>query len=503
MPVDSRTPVIAGVGQVTNRPDPSDRDTRTEPLALMAQALELAGSDAARSGATRSSLLEKIDELTAIPSFVWHVRDPARAVAERLGVAARSTRLTFPGGTVPQSAVFDAASRIASGELDVAVVVGAEAMKSRDLARRHEERVTWHVEADDVAPAPPVFDVPDAMNDVERAAGLMVPAHAYALIEHARRRARGLSRAEHLDVLGALAARMSEVATRNEHAWLRDQIDPPAVTAPSPANRMIAAPYTKLLTSNVVVDMGAALIVCSLEAARAAGVPEDQLVFPVAGAFAREQWLLSERDELCVSLAMRACARWLFGDAPPPVDDLAMLDLYSCFPCAVQLAGDALGIDVLTDERPPSVTGGMTFFGGPGNNYVTHSIATMTERLRRSPGATGLVTGLGWYLSTHSWGTYSTSPPRDGFRARSVQTDVDAVALRAADDCYTGPADVESYTVVHDRAGLASRAIVSLRTPAGARRLLATDDREVAAGIMASDPLGERAAVGVKSISFA
>jgi acetyl-CoA C-acetyltransferase len=184
------------------------------------------------------------------------------------------------------------------------------------------------------------------------------------------------------------------------------------------------------------------------------------------------------------------------------VDDVAFLDLYSCFPIAVELAGDALGIDPVADERAPSVTGGMTFFGGPGNNYVTHSIATMAERLRGSPGATGLVTGLGWYASTHSWGTYSSSPPRDGFRAHRVQAEVDAVPLRDADDDYTGPAQVESYTVVHDRDGLAARAIVSLITPTGARRLFATEDRDVAAGFMDRDPLGERAVVGAGSISL-
>jgi len=443
-----------------------------------------------------------MDELTAIPSFVWSAKDPARAVAERLGIAARSTRVTFAGGTVPQTAVFDAAARIARGELEVAAVVGAEAIKSRDVARRHDERVTWHTEAADVEAAPIVFEVPDAMSDLERAAGLVVPAHAYALIEHARRRARGLSRTEHLGVLGALASRMSEVASSNELAWLRERVSASTVTTPTPANRMIAAPYTKLLTSNVVVDMGAALIVCSLEAARAAGVPDDQLVFPCAGASAREQWLLSERDELSVSLAMRACARQLFGETPPSPDDLAMLDLYSCFPCAVQLAGDALGIDVLSDERPPSVTGGMTFFGGPGNNYVTHSVATMAERLRNAPGATGLVTALGWYASTHAWGTYSTSPPPGGFRAHNVQAAVDAVPLREVHGSYVGRAEVESYTVVHDRDGLATRSIMSLRTPSGARRLFATDDRDVAAAIMSSDPLGAPVVVSDDSVSL-
>ena len=494
--------MIAGIGQVTNRADPADPSTWVEPLTLMVDAVGRAGSDAAGIVGARSALLERIDEMFAVPSFVWNTADPARAVADALGVSVGATRLGFAGGTVPQTALFDAATRIAAGALDVAVIVGAEAIKTRDIARKRGERVAWTEQGGHVEAPQADFSVPDALTDHERAVGLIVPAHSYALFEHARRRTLGLTRTEHLAGLGALAARMSGIAAANDGAWLREGVDAAAVTTPSRDNRMISAPYTKLLTSNVMVDMGAAIIVTSLEAARAAGVPDDRLVFPNAGAAAREQWLISRRAELSVSLAMRACARRLFDEGPQSVDDVAFLDLYSCFPIAVELAGDALGIDPVADERAPSVTGGMTFFGGPGNNYVTHSIATMAERLRGSPGATGLVTGLGWYASTHSWGTYSSSPPRDGFRAHRVQAEVDAVPLRDADDDYTGPAQVESYTVVHDRDGLAARAIVSLITPTGARRLFATEDRDVAAGFMDRDPLGERAVVGAGSISL-
>jgi acetyl-CoA C-acetyltransferase len=469
----------------------------------MSAALERAGTDAASSG--RSTLLERVDVLTAVPSFVWTVPDPGRAAAEAAGVRVEATKLTVPGGTVPQSAVFDAARRIRNGELDVAVVVGAEAIKSRDLARRADRRVSWTDERVESMPAAPVvFELGvDALRPAERDAGLVVPVVTYALLEHALRRTKGWTRAEHLARLDALASRMASVAADNSDAWYADVHDHGRASEPTPRNRMVAAPYTKLLASNVVVDMAAAVIVCSLDAARRAQVPEDRLVFPLAGATAREQWFVSERDELSTSVAMRACAAELFGPGKKrPVEDVDHLELYSCFPIAVQLAGDALGIDVVTDERPPTVTGGMTFYGGPGNNYVTHSLAAMASKLRASPGTVGLVTGLGWYASTHSWGLYATTPPPSGFEVRDVQGEVDAVSLRHADDAFEGDAEVESYTVPFDRSGAPERAVFALRTPSGSRRVLAISDLELAQATVELDPLGAPVAVRGGRVTF-
>ncbi len=503
MPIDKRTPVIVGVGQVTSRPDPADAATQTDPLSLMVGALELAAEDATGTPGTHSSLLGRIDELTAIPSFVWHVADPARCVAEAMGITPRATLAASVGGTLPQRVVLDASTRILAGELDVAVVVGAEAIKSRDVARKRGEHSELPEQDPSVPPAREVFAVPDALTDHERSLGLALPVHSYALFEHARRRARGLTREAHLGSLGALAARMSAVASRNEHAWLRTPVSALEVITPSPANRLVSTPYTKLLTSNVVVDMGAAVIVCSLEAARGAGVPEDQFVFPQQGAWGYEQWLISRRRELSQSLAMRWCARALFGDAPPSPEEASLLELYSCFPIAVEMACDALGIDPLSDPRPPTVTGGMTFFGGPGNNFATHSIATMVGRLRREPGAIGLVTALGWYASTHVWATYSTTPRPGGLVVHDVRASVEAEPLRDADDGYAGPGDVESYTVGVDRDGAPARTVASVRTPSGARRLVASDDASLAAEVLAADPLGAEVTVSDGSITLA
>jgi acetyl-CoA C-acetyltransferase len=486
--LDPRTPAIAGVAQVTHRPHRDDPTSWTDPLALMVEALEHAGEDAASTG--RSPLLDRVDVLTAVPSFVWNVPDPGRAAADAAGVAAAATQVTFAGGTVPQSAVFDAARQIRSGKLEVAVVVGSEAIKSRELARRADRRLEWP--APDSAAAPVVFELgADALRPTERDTGLALPVVTYALFEHALRRANGLARVEHLARLDALSARMATVAATNPDAWYAGVVEHGRATEPTATNRMVSLPYTKLLASNVVVDMAAAVIVCSLGAARSAGVPEERLVFPLEGATAREQWFVTERDELSKSLAMGACARALFGDgASRTVDDVDLFELYSCFPVAVQLAGEALGIDVVTDRRDPTVTGGMTYYGGPGNNYVTHSLAAMSSRLRAAPGATGLVTGLGWYASTHSWGLYSTTPPASGFEVRDVQHEVDAAPLRHADDGYEGVAEVESYTVPYGREGLPERVVYAMRTPGGSRRILATEDPELVAAAVELDPLG-------------
>jgi acetyl-CoA C-acetyltransferase len=188
---------------------------------------------------------------------------------------------------------------------------------------------------------------------------------------------------------------------------------------------MVSFPYTKLMNANLQVDQAAGFIVCSHDAAIAAGVPEDRMVFPHSGADAFDHWYVSNRWDLHSSPAIVAAGRAALELAGVGIDDIALVDLYSCFPAAVQIGAAALGLPLFGD-RPLTVTGGLTFAGGPGNNYVTHSIATMVERLRQGDAATvGLVTALGWYITKHSVGVYGTSPPMRktrSTRSRSVRS---------------------------------------------------------------------------------
>jgi len=238
---------------------------------------------------------------------------------------------------------------------------------------------------------------------------------------------------------------------------------------------MVAFPYPKLMNANLQVDQGAALILCTASAADAARVPRDQWVFPHAGADGHDHWFVSERWSLCSSPAVAACAEALFACGRKAgrrlgIDEVGHVDLYSCFPSAVQIGAAAVGFPLDDPDRPPTVTGGLGFAGGPGNNYATHSIAAMASVLRADPGSFGLISALGWYATKHSLGLYSTIPPAaPGFRWRTVQDVVDQLPGRRGNAGFAGPVTVESSTVVHARSGEADLGIVACLTPDGSR----------------------------------
>jgi acetyl-CoA C-acetyltransferase len=266
---------------------------------------------------------------------------------------------------------------------------------------------------------------------------------------------------------------------------------------------MIGFPYPKLMNSNIQVDQAAAVIVCSVEAATALGIPSDQWVFLHAGADAHDHWFVTDRWSIGRSPAIGACGKTAFGLAGKGVDDVAHVDLYSCFPSAVEVAGIELGIDVFDPSRPPTVTGGLCFGGGPGNNYVTHSIAAMVERLRANPGDLGVVTANGWYLTKHSIGLYSTEPPTGGFKWESAQGIVDASPKREAAEVWEGPVTVEAWTVLHERDGSPQLGIVGGLLEDGRRTWANTSDADLLQVLVTQEVEGRAATVSGGQLSLA
>jgi acetyl-CoA C-acetyltransferase len=239
---------------------------------------------------------------------------------------------------------------------------------------------------------------------------------------------------------------------------------------------MISWPYTKLMNSNNMVDQGAALILTSAERATHLQIPSDTWVFPYAGTDAHDTYLIGERAEFDQSPAIRIAGGRALELAAKGVDDMDFVDVYSCFPSAVQVAARELGLPLDDPDRPLTVTGGLTFAGGPWNNYVTHSIATMAERLVASPGTVGLVTANGGYLTKHSFGVYGTEPPVGEFRWEDVQSAVDAEPTRVAEDEWVGVGAVESWTTPVNRDGVPEKVFVAVRTPSGSRALAVVTD---------------------------
>jgi acetyl-CoA C-acetyltransferase len=300
----------------------------------------------------------------------------------------------------------------------------------------------------------------------------------------------GLGVDEHLRRIGELWSAFSEVAAGNPYAWIRTPMSIDEIVVPTDDNRMISYPYTKRLCSNNQVDQGAALILTSVAAAERAGVPRDKWVFLHAGTEAVDHWNVSNRIDLCSSPALRTAGRDAFALAGTGVGDIAHVDLYSCFPAAVQIGAIELGLiaDPMANgtgwsgigaDVPLTVTGGMTFAGGPLNNYTGHGIAAMAGVLRNDPGSLGLCTANGGYTTEHAVIIMSTAPPSAGvFRHSDPQAEVDALPRVEIDDAWVGPIEIESATVAHERTG-PTYALVAARTPTGERTWCASEDQDV------------------------
>ena len=489
MTLDPRTPVIVGAGQVLHH-DASEEES-SEPVVLIAEALRRAGED---SG-VGERLLRDADSVRCVPVIGWPYRDAAALLAEDLGARPRETaQSAVIGGDGPQRLLNDTARAIAAGEIDVALVGGGEAVASLRAAQLAGRTPRWRRQPQRVRPPRTLGQDRAPINDAETAAGLGPPVSMYALIETAVRAASGRAPDAHLAHIAGLWSRFSAVAAQNPHAWIRRRFTPTQIATPAPENRLVSAPYTKLLTANIQVDMASGLIVASTQAARRAGVPKDRWVFIHAGAQAEDEWHVTERDRLAASPAINAVGRAALHHANLGIDEIAHLDLYSCFPAAVQIAAGELGLATDEPARPLTVTGGLTFAGGPGNNYSGHAVAALVRHLREDPAAYGLVTAVGWYLTKHAVGIYSARPPRTPFR--SLDPSPRHPPARSARTDYAGPATIEAYTVVYERDGTAEAAVVSALTPDGDRAVIRTPDRDVLDAIAADDRAGCPVSIG-------
>lgn len=477
MTIDPRTPVVVGVAQAKQRPD--DPADAVEALALMEQVVRGAADDAGAPG-----LLAGLDHIGVVRG-AWKYTDPARLIADGVGATAARTSLSANGGNTPQSYVNSLASRIQAGELNSAVIVGAETIWSRRRQRRAGLDVNW-TKQEGIDPDEQFgHDVP-MTNDFEHSRGMDQPVNYYPLFESAIRAARGETMDEHRDRVAALWARFNEVAVNNEYAWFRTPMSADEIRNHSTSNRMVGFPYTKSMNSNWDLDQAAAIMLCSAEAAEAAGISRDRWVFPWAGTDAHDTYEVSARRDLHSSPAITEAGRRLFELTDTGVDDVAHIDLYSCFPSAVQVGAESLGIG---EDRQLTQTGGLTFAGGPLNNYVTHSIATMMNVLREDAGAVGLVSANGGFLTKHAIGLYSTEPPPQTFRSDDVQAEVDKVESTPVDRDYAGPVTVEAYTVMHDHDG-PEFGLCAAKTPAGARTWGKVTDTDRAEQMTRDDAIG-------------
>ena len=489
MALNPRSPVLVGVGQLLHRA--AGIDDALSPVDLMAGAVRAAAAD---SGG--ANVLSHAQSVRVVMLLSWRYRDPAALLAARLGIEPAETVYTTAGGNTPQSLVNETAREILSGSLECAVLTGGEAWRTRMRARRADITLEWEKQDEAMQPTRLFGSDMRMSHPYEQERGVVMPVQVYPMFETALRAHRGESVADHQVRTSELWARFSDVASTNPYAWVREPKSAEEIRTPSPSNRMIGLPYPKLMNSNNDVDMSAALIMCSVEKARELGVPEDRWVFLHAGADAHDTEFVSNRADFHSSPAIRTAGRAAMDLTKKDADDFAFVDLYSCFPSAVQIGAEELGFGT---DRALTVTGGLCFAGGPWNNYVMHSIATMVERVREEPGTWGFVSANGGYVTKHSFGIYSTTPPAEDFRVAHPQKEVDAMPRRELADDFQGEAEVEGYTVMHDRDGAPEIAFASCLLRDGRRTWGVGRDRGVAAMLTEGEWVGQKVRIGAEA----
>jgi acetyl-CoA C-acetyltransferase len=496
--VDPRTPILAGGAQFTQRTAREGRVKESlSPIAMMARVGRAAMQDAGiRDGVDTVAVVrftaDSPGDQGRLPKRMF--RNPPLSLAKQLGLAPRRTLYTATGGNTPQWLVNRTAEEIARGECEVALLCGAEYIASLLGAMKQGIDLGWATGPDHDPGSDPeeIGDQRPGTTEYERRYGLQFPVNVYPLFENALRGQARRTAEEHLAWLGRFFSPFSKVASQNPHAWFPTYRTPEEIATPSEKNRFVGYPYTKYLNAVIEVDQAAAVVMTSAGKARALGIPEAKWVYLHGCGDANDIWHVSERVNYHSSPAIREIGKRVFAMAGKSVSDLSFIDLYSCFPSAVEIGCKEFGI-ATGDPRGLTVTGGLPYFGGAGNDYVMHSIVTMMEKLRAKPGAFGLCTGNGWYVTKHSAGIYSTVPKEGAWRRddpRSYQKDLDAMAHPEFVEQAQGTAAVETYTVVTDRKG--KRFGIVVGRDAQGRRFLANtaDDNATLDRMMREEMLG-------------
>jgi len=462
--MSNRAPVLVGIAQVEQRI--SDVAEAKEPLELMIKAVKQAAQDAGSSELLNATSVRVI-------RGIWPYQNPARAVAEAIGTPNAETAITPYGGNFVQTTLNQSALDIQAGKHDMIIITGAECGNTQAKAAKAKFDLDWQTL--DGEPDLMIGDDVEMRHDAEKAVHLGRPIQLYPIFETALRHAMGMGVEEHLEHISNLWAGFSEVAANNPHAWIREAKSAAEIRTPSAINRSVSFPYPKFMNSNNNVDQGAALILCSQEKATTLGIAPEKWIYPWSGTDAHDHYFVSNRDELCTSPAIRLAGKRALELANTEVADLAMVDVYSCFPVAVQVAARELSLNT---NKPLTVTGGLTWAGGPLNNYVMHSIATMAELLRNQPGEKGMITANGGYLTKHAFGVYSSEPPPTDFQYADLQPEVDILFKRDVADTHEGSAKVEGYAVMYGAQG-PDQAWIACRLDDDRRVWATNDDQDV------------------------
>ncbi|CAK3980488.1 acetyl- transferase like [Lecanosticta acicola] len=488
-----KTPVIIGVGDVVNRS--KKIEDAFEPLQLMINAIQEAIHDTGISG---PQFQAQIDSIDVVKSWTWPCDYPT-LVAERLGFKPVHAEYSEHGGNQPARCVDEAARRISKGEAKVAVVTGGEALASLTAcaAAKKMPPPNWTNPSEDVTKVfSPTTRELQANYGARHSIGN--PIQLYPLYENALRAHRGQSIAENHAESAEMYAEFAKIAESNAYAWNHGA---PAETAESigmvsKKNRMICFPYPLLMNAFNTVNLAAACILTSTEYARELGIPSEKWIYPLGGAGTSDSVEFWQRPAYWWSPSISRSLDNALDVSALKKDDIDLYDFYSCFPVVPKLACDHLGMATTKGDKALTLLGGLTSFGGAGNNYSLHAITEMTRQLRKGRGKTGLVLANGGWVTYQHVLCLSSSPRSDGLPYPDeppLPKYVTDVQIPKIVEEAEGDAAVETYTVEYARNGQPLRGHIVGRLKSTGHRFLANHADEGTLKALASwevDPIG-------------
>ncbi len=455
--IENSTPILVGCGDVTDMTTPVEQGR--SPFDLIAQAGQVALDDTG----VATKMAKAIDTVAMMRLFsdtshrfatkLGTSANPPKSIAQRLGIEPRRHIYSWNGGNMPQYLVNLFAEQIARGEMKAALICGGEALRTQHGVERAGLNMSWQEDPGDEPEQ--IGDSRRGWSDHEDRHNLRAAIAMYPLFENAIRGARGRTVEQHLKAMGKLFAHFAAVAAANPLATRREGYSAEKLATVNDTNRWIGFPYPRLMNANAFIDQSAALIVTSVGQARELGIAEAKWVYLHGCADGHDHWYVSERIDFHSSPTIKRGSTKALAMAGKSLADISFFDLYSCFPSAVEIGCQELGL-AEDDPRGLTLTGGLPYFGGPGNNYVTHSISAMVRKVRQYPGQFGLVTANGNYVTKHSFGVYSTAPTKGTWQREKpslLQAELDALPKASFTETPIGAAKIETYTVMHGKNG--------------------------------------------------
>ncbi len=499
-------PIIIGVGQFTQQVP----DNLTE--AMSHTDICAAAASRAMDDAGTPSLSQHIDTVACVRTFADSVEEYScpfggsnnlpRSVAKRIGANPRQAIYPPLGGNTPQELVGEFFEKLHQGETECVLLVGGEVIANIRAALKADIQLDWHEQVDGSLDDKGPHGTTPLVTRSELIHKIHMPTPLYALMENARRKRLGMSLDDYIQLMGELYEPFNDIAVHNPYSMFTESMDAKAITTVTESNNMHALPYMRSVIAKDGVNQGAALLLTTVGKAKSLGIDENKWVY-LHGYSATSERVLLERPNLDKSQAMEQALKGALQFAAISASDINYLELYSCFPVVVFNACDVLGIEK-EDKRALTQTGGLAFFGGPGNNYTMHGIASLVETLRDNPQTYGLVWGNGGVMSKHAVGIYSTVPPAKLWQpcdSAHLQQCVDDEPAFPIEHNPEGRAIIETYTVLY-RSGKPEQAVIIGQLDKDKKRFYAVTepgDETTLLSVLETDPLDINISVSATS----